>query len=74
MKGIQPHHKMRLRIILQRLNAAVKPEDLNLPGMRFHPLTGNLQGNYSVTVNANWRVIYQFDGDDAILVDYLDYH
>ncbi len=29
---------------------------------------------YSVTVNANWRVIYQFDGDDAILVDYIDYH
>ena len=42
--------------------------------MRFHPLKGGLKGHYSVTVNANWRAIFSFDGKDAILVDYLDYH
>ena len=72
--GINPAHKTRLKIILQYLEAASNPSDLNLPGMRFHPLKGNLKGNYSVTVNGNWRVIYKFVGNDAILVDYLDYH
>jgi proteic killer suppression protein len=72
--GVQAAHKTRLKIILQRLNAAVKADDLNLPGMRFHPLKGREKEYFSVTVNGNWRVIYKFDGNDAILVDYLDYH
>lgn len=74
LKGIQPAHARRLTLILQRLNAAVQAEDLNLPGMHFHTLSGKLTGNYSVSVNGNWRIIYEFDGGDAILVDYLDYH
>ena len=74
MKGIQPGHQKRLTMILQRLNAAVKPDDLNLPGMQFHSLTGNLKGFYSVSVNGNWRVTYCFDGIDAVMVDYIDYH
>ena len=45
-----------------------------MPGMRFHALKGQEKGYYSVTVNGNWRVIYQFEGNDAILVNYLDYH
>ena len=74
MSGIQAAHKTRLKIILQRLSAAVKADDLNLPGMRFHPLIGKQKGYFSVTVSANWRVIYKFENNDAILVDYLDYH
>lgn len=42
--------------------------------MRFHKLKGSLKEHYSVTVNGNWRVIFKFEGTDAILVDYLDYH
>ena len=72
--GIQVKHKNKLKIILQLLDAASKPEDLDLPGMRFHSLKGNYKGYYSVTVNGNWRIIYGFEGADAILVDYLDYH
>lgn len=74
IKGIQAKHQTRLSIILQRLDAAIKPDDLNLPGMNFHPLKGNLKGYYSVSVSGNWRVIYKFDGEHAILLDYLDYH
>lgn len=74
LKGIQSKHKRRLTVILQRLDSAIKPEDLNLPGMRFHHLQGSYQGFYSVAVSGNWRVIYKFEGRDAILVDYLDYH
>ncbi len=74
--GIQPAHKTRLKIILQRLNAAIKADDLNLPGMDFHPLKGREKEYFSVSVsvNGNWRIIYKFEGNDAILVDYLDYH
>ncbi len=72
--GIQAKHKTRLKIILQLLNAAVKADDLELPGMRFHALKGKLKGHYAVSVSGNWRIIYTFEGEDAILVDYLDYH
>lgn len=72
--GIQAIHKKRLKIILERLNAAVIPEDLNLPGMYFHTLTGKEKGYYSVKVSGNWRVIFKFENGNAKLVDYIDYH
>ena len=72
--GIQAKHQTKLKIILQLLDAATQPKDMDLPGMRFHPLKGELKNHYSVTVNANWRVIFTFTGNDATLVDYLDYH
>ncbi|PJD92811.1 MAG: Killer protein [Legionella sp.] len=72
--GVQAKHQTKLKVILQLLDAAVQPEDMDLPGFRFHPLKGDLKDHYSVTVNANWRVIFSFEGKDANLVDYLDYH
>lgn len=72
--GIQAHHAAKLRIMLTALDYAKRPEDMNAPGWRFHALTGDRKGFYSVTVNANWRMIFRFDGKDAELVDYLDYH
>lgn len=74
LAGIQSKHKKRLKIILQRLNAAVKADDMDLPGMKFYLLKGKLKGYCSVWVSGNWRLIYEFEGGDAILVDYLDYH
>jgi proteic killer suppression protein len=47
---------------------------MNLPGWRMHTLVGNLTGFYSVTVNGNWRMTFTFEGGDAVLVDYQDYH
>ena len=47
---------------------------MNTPGNGFHKLTGDLNGYYSVKVGGNWRLIFQFHGKDAILVDYLNYH
>lgn len=72
--GINAKHAKRLKIILQLLNAATHPQQLDLPGMRFHKLKGNLREYCSVTVQANWRIAFQFDKGDAILVNYLDYH
>ena len=72
--GIQPHHEEILRSLLFQLSSAIQPEDMNTPGNNFHHLTGKLKSFYSVKVNKNWRIIFKFDGQDAILVNYLDYH
>lgn len=72
--GIQPHHAARLARQLARLDLSRGPEDMNMPGWRLHPLEGKLAGHYAVTVNGNWRMTFQFEGEDAVLVDYQDYH
>ena len=72
--GIQPQHASKLRLQLTALDSATKPGDLAAPGWRLHPLTGELKGFHSITVNGNWRVIFRFVGQDVELVDYLDYH
>ena len=73
-QGVQPNHVDDLRDILAALDAATKPSDMDLPGFDFHGLKGDKKGFSSVHVNGNWVVIFTFDGEDAHLVDYLDYH
>lgn len=72
--GVQPHHRTRLRILLTALDAAVVPSDMAAPGWELHPLKGELAGLWSVKINGNWRLTFAFEGKDAILVDYQDYH
>jgi len=72
--GIQAQHAARLRIQLGMLDDAGAPEDMNAPGWRLHALRGDLKGHWSVTVSGNWRLTFRFEGVDAILVDYRDYH
>ena len=72
--GIQSKHAARLRLQLGRLDAARSPRDMDLPGWRVHPLKGDMAGSWAVWVDANWRLVFRFDGVDAISVDYLDYH
>lgn len=74
LAGIQAIHAKRLRDQLSALSVALGPEDLGNPGWRLHELKGDRNGFYSLTVQANWRVIFRFDGADVELVDYLDYH
>lgn len=72
--GIQPKHAKRLRLQLGRLDAARGAADMNLPGWDWHPLVGSLTGHWAVTVSKNWRLTFTFEGTDAVLVDYQDYH
>jgi proteic killer suppression protein len=72
--SIQPQHANKLRLQLGRLDAAKSAADMNLPGWRLHSLAGDLAGHWSVWVNGNWRLTFTFEGEDAILVDYQDYH
>jgi proteic killer suppression protein len=60
--------------VLTVLDDAVTPQDLNLPGYRLHPLKGDLKGFWSVTVRANWRIIFRFEETDAFDVELIDYH
>jgi proteic killer suppression protein len=72
--GIRPDHSKRLARILMILDRATCPEDVNLPGWRLHQLKGDLSGFWSITVTANWRVIFRFVDTDVELVNYVDYH
>jgi proteic killer suppression protein len=49
-------------------------QDMNLPGWRLHPLTGNLAGHWSVRESGDWRLTFRLADGDALLVDYRDYH
>ncbi len=71
---IQAQHAKRLRLILGRLAVANEPRDMDLPGLRLHALKGSGKGRWSVVVSGNWRVTFEFDGDDVDRVDYEDYH
>lgn len=76
VKGIQVIHANKLRNILTALDNADAVEDFNLPGFNLHPLKGNLKGQWSITVQANWRVTFEFDENtcNVYIVDYQDYH
>ena len=64
----------KIRNMLTLLNGAAKVEDVGFPGADLHPLKGEFKGFWSVTVTGNYRIIFRFEGGDAYLVDYLDYH
>ncbi len=69
-RGVNPSHADKLNRILDRLDASTSPQDMNLPGYRLHQLKGALNGMWSVWVSSNWRIIFQFEGNDALNVDY----
>ena len=71
---INPNHVSKLIRILDRLDASVTPQDMNLPGYKLHELKGKEKGTWSVWVSGNWRITFQFEGNDALNVDYADYH
>jgi proteic killer suppression protein len=72
--GLRADHVNKVENILAVLNRARKPEDMNLPGFRLHRLKGDLKGFWSVTVRANWRIVFRFEGGNAYDVDLVDYH
>jgi toxin HigB-1 len=74
MAGIQAAHAPRLGAMLRRLNETNDAQGMNLPGWGLHSLKGDLKGHWSVWVSGNWRLTFRFDGTDAELVDYQDYH
>jgi toxin HigB-1 len=72
--GIQPKHADRLSEQLFMLDNAKSAADLNVPGWRLHQLSRDLRGHWALKGSGNWRLMFKFDGEDAILIDYQDYH
>ena len=72
--GIRPDFADTIQEILTVLDEAAAPRELHLPGYRLHPLKGDLKGFWSVTVRANWRIIFRFEGPDAFDVELIDCH
>ena len=72
--GIQPHHAKRLRMQLAALDTATSIDDMDIPGFKLHPLKGADQGRWSIWVNGNWRVTFEFRESHAFVLDDEDYH
>ena len=72
--GIQAKHAKRLRLILTNLDQSESPKDMDLPGLKLHELKGNRENIWAVAVSGNWRVTFRFEGKNAEIVNYEDYH
>lgn len=74
LAGIQPAHAFRLKMQLAALDTAHTIEDMDIPGFRLHPLKGRERGRWSIWVNGNWRITFEFQNGNAFVLDYEDYH
>lgn len=72
--GTQASHAKRLQMQLAALDTAQSIDDMDIPGFRLHPLKGNHVGRWSITVNGNWRMTFEFVDGNAYVLDYEDYH
>lgn len=72
--GIQPAHASRLRMQLAAMETAHSVDDMDIPGFRLHPLKGNDRGRWSIWVNGNWRLTFEFKDGNVHVLDYEDYH
>ena len=73
-KRIDPRSLPKIKRILSKLNAISHPEEMRLPGFHFHALKGDRKGRFAVTVRANWRIAFEWDGTHVIRVAMEDYH
>ena len=73
-QGIGANMLARVEEILSILDAAESIEELDIPGYRLHPLTGNLKGFWSIRVTGNWRIVFRFENGEAFDIDLIDYH
>lgn len=72
--AVRPDLADRIETILLRLDITEQIEDMNLHSFRLHPLKGELKGFWSITVNANWRIIFRLEDSHVFDVDLVDYH
>lgn len=73
-RGIQPNQARKLRMQLAALDTAQSIEDMGIPGYRLHQLSGDRKGIWSINVNANWRLTFEFTDGNVYLLNYEDYH
>ena len=59
---------------LAALDTAQSIEDMDIPGYRLHQLKGSRKGFWSITVNGNWRLTFEFQDGNVHILNYEDYH
>ncbi len=74
LKGIIPDHAKKLRRTLAILDEIVDLSEINFDSYNLHPLKGELKGLWSMRVNGNWRITFEFKDENVYIVDYQDYH
>ena len=74
LAGIQPMHEGRIKMHLVALDTAQTIDDMNIPGFRLHSLKGSERGQWSIWVNGNWRITFEIENGNALILDYEDYH
>jgi len=72
--GIQTKHAKKLRMQLAAIHTAQDIDDINLPGFSLHQLKGERSNIWSISVNGNWRVTFEFTDGNAYILNYEDYH
>lgn len=73
-KAFQKKDAQRIKLRLAVIDSIEKVEDITNPAYKFHPLTGDRKGVYSLTVRANYRITFEFINGDAYILNYEDYH
>ena len=73
-RGLEANRAARIQRMLFALQDAESPWDMDKPGWRLHPLSGNRRGMWSVRVSANWRIVFRFEDGEAVDIDLIDYH
>jgi len=73
-RGIRESHARRIRMQLAALDTALEITDLDIPGYQLHPLKGDRKGVWSISINGNWRLTFEFTDSNVFVLDYEDYH
>ena len=60
--------------MIDALDAATKPADMNLPGLNLHRLRAHQPARYSVHVNGPWCITFEFREGEAHRVNLEQYH
>ena len=72
--GIQTQHSKKLRMQLTAINTAHNIDDMDIPGFSLHRLKGDRSNIWSISVNGNWRITFEFKDGNAYILNYEDYH
>ncbi len=74
-RGLPSEHVKKLRVVLTTMHAAEDLSEVGLfPGWRLHPLRGDREGQWAITITRNWRIVFEIENDEIVNVDFEDYH
>jgi len=62
------------RVKLAYMKSAGNLRDLSLPGLRLEKLSGDREGQYSIRINDQYRICFEWRDDGAYDVEITDYH